>query len=289
MAKEKMTYPAISVTRNPDSTWTAIVTDGPIFGMESLSVTAPNHRHALRRIKSAIKALDRANREKPRYCLWCTKELKLTVKESGKTEIWSQFIARKYCNFTCGTKGRIKRLKDSKYVFANGSLSERKCVVCEVFKPIEQFVTSKNGDTVYSYCKPCSKDYLRALVIMRHFSLTADDYDKILKYQNGGCAVCHRTPRDRRLAVDHDHSTGLIRGLLCPMCNRVSGLFGDGIERFKKLVEYLTYPPAAKALGGERYGRKGRRTATKAGKSRKSKFSLSDQPITTIKREMSYV
>ena len=65
-------------------------------------------------------------------------------------------------------------------------------------------------------------------------------YNRQLKKQNGGCAMCGRLPKRLRLAVDHNHRSGLVRGLLCMICNRK--ILGC-IERFKvppmNIVNYL--------------------------------------------------
>ena len=50
--------------------------------------------------------------------------------------------------------------------------------------------------------------------------LPSDEYDRMLAAQHGGCGICGAPPKTRRLHVDHDHKTGLIRGLLCFTCNR---------------------------------------------------------------------
>jgi hypothetical protein len=49
--------------------------------------------------------------------------------------------------------------------------------------------------------------------------LTIAQYDELLEAQGGVCAICGRPPKNRRLAVDHNHKTGKIRGLLCWVCN----------------------------------------------------------------------
>lgn len=46
------------------------------------------------------------------------------------------------------------------------------------------------------------------------------DYEAMLTAQGGGCAICHRPPKTRRLHIDHDHKTLTVRGLLCHRCNR---------------------------------------------------------------------
>ena len=54
----------------------------------------------------------------------------------------------------------------------------------------------------------------------------------------------------KRLSVDHDHKTGIIRGLLCTMCNKYTlGWARDCIEFFKRAIAYLTNPPAVQVIG----------------------------------------
>jgi hypothetical protein len=95
----------------------------------------------------------------------------------------------------------------------------------------------------------CSKDGARAARLAQVFNLTPEEYDQILEHQGGKCAICHRLPKPgKRLAVDHDHKTGFVRGLLCFMCNkRVLG--ARSAEVLVKTAAYVTDPPARKALG----------------------------------------
>ncbi len=80
-----------------------------------------------------------------------------------------------------------------------------------------------------------------------NFGITLDDYNEMLKRQNGLCAICskasgtdkHSGVRTKALSVDHDHETGGIRGLLCGDCNRGIGQLGDSLERLKSAVRYL--------------------------------------------------
>lgn len=50
--------------------------------------------------------------------------------------------------------------------------------------------------------------------------VTIAQYETMLARQGGGCAICGNPPKTRRLDVDHDHTTGTVRGLLCHRCNR---------------------------------------------------------------------
>ncbi len=53
------------------------------------------------------------------------------------------------------------------------------------------------------------------------------------------------------LALDHNHTSGLVRGSLCHVCNRMLGKFRDNDDLLRAAAEYVTNPPAIKALGRE--------------------------------------
>jgi hypothetical protein len=95
----------------------------------------------------------------------------------------------------------------------------------------------------------CQKDEARRARLEQHFDITPAEYDAILKEQGGGCAVCGRRPKPgKRLAVDHNHRTGLVRGLLDYVCNRrLLGARSD--EAVLALAAYITNPPAIAVIG----------------------------------------
>lgn len=95
------------------------------------------------------------------------------------------------------------------------------------------------------------------------YRLTPDEYKAIFKFQDGTCAGCGKTPTGKRLAVDHDHKTGRIRGLLCWLCNRALGLIADNARAATNLGAYLYRPTAPVALGKETYGLIGKAKANK--------------------------
>lgn len=76
-----------------------------------------------------------------------------------------------------------------------------------------------------------------AMLKMR-FGITVEDYTAILAAQGGVCKICGKT-QNKRLAVDHCHVTGIIRGLLCANCNTGLGLFLDDPELLDKAIGYL--------------------------------------------------
>ncbi|AXH46799.1 endonuclease VII [Mycobacterium phage Acolyte] len=83
------------------------------------------------------------------------------------------------------------------------------------------------------------------------YGITPEEYWKIYEFQGGRCYICQRANgKVKRLSVDHDHKTGIIRGLLCTMCNKYTlGWARDCIEFFKRAIAYLTNPPAVQVIG----------------------------------------
>ena len=76
--------------------------------------------------------------------------------------------------------------------------------------------------------------------LLKKFGINSDQYEAILRDQNGLCAICQKEdPCNRQLAVDHCHATKKVRGLLCTNCNMALGKFQDNIEYLKKSIEYM--------------------------------------------------
>ena len=77
---------------------------------------------------------------------------------------------------------------------------------------------------------------------LRKFGLTIEDYNRILDFQHGKCAICGCEIGDvmgNRLYVDHDHATGSVRGLLCSSCNFGLGNFHDDPQLLHNAIQYL--------------------------------------------------
>jgi hypothetical protein len=76
---------------------------------------------------------------------------------------------------------------------------------------------------------------------LKKFGLDIEKYNAILEQQDYKCAICgiEINKLKRNLAIDHDHKTGKVRGLLCFRCNVTLGRFDDDIELFNKIINYL--------------------------------------------------
>ncbi len=103
-----------------------------------------------------------------------------------------------------------------------------------------------------------NKDVIRArgrkYRLWKLFRLTPEEWDTILKYQGGVCAISGKPPITKALAADHDHKTGKIRGALTMDMNRGLAFFRDDPELLRRAADYLENPPAVAALGKEVYG-----------------------------------
>jgi hypothetical protein len=81
----------------------------------------------------------------------------------------------------------------------------------------------------------------RAGHLKRKFGMTIEQYDAMLETQGGGCCICGRPPRDDiSLHVDHDHSSGTVRGILCFCCNNALADFQENPTLLVKAASYVT-------------------------------------------------
>lgn len=131
-------------------------------------------------------------------------------------------------------------------------LSEKRCIKCAAVKPLGDFVKHKQCVGGFANeCRVCRcarnkraanpASAQRAWLKYR-YGMTPEQYDAMLGAQGFVCAICLETdPTGRRLAVDHNHATGVIRGLLCHPCNVSLGAFKEDTKRMKRAVYYLQH------------------------------------------------
>lgn len=79
------------------------------------------------------------------------------------------------------------------------------------------------------------KEWLKSL-----YGMTLEDYDNMLNEQNGVCAICFQPCKSKKgLAVDHNHETGKVRGLLCANCNGAIGMLQEDPAIIDRAKEYI--------------------------------------------------
>jgi len=84
--------------------------------------------------------------------------------------------------------------------------------------------------------------YNRTWRLLRAYNINEEEYNRMFEHQEGCCAMCgkHQKYERRALSVDHDHSTGKIRGLLCIACNFAVGHVEKNLDL---VIDYLEDPP----------------------------------------------
>ncbi len=85
----------------------------------------------------------------------------------------------------------------------------------------------------------------RSWVLKNNFGISIEQYKDIFDKQGGCCAICgiHSSKYQRTLAVDHNHITNKVRGLLCFNCNNALGRFKDSPEIMRKAIKYIEIKP----------------------------------------------
>ncbi len=125
------------------------------------------------------------------------------------------------------------------------------CPRCKTDKPVEEFHKSKKSpDGRQCYCKTCrktmsadsyrskSKEEQRDIYYKRYYGLSYDEVQLMLDDQGFTCAICPKDITDK-FHVDHCHTTGTVRGLLCPQCNHMLGLSYDNPNTLERAASYL--------------------------------------------------
>lgn len=119
----------------------------------------------------------------------------------------------------------------------------RRCEKCKRRWPRSHF--AKNNRTVYGlsrWCRTCHR--------LQRYGLTCDEYDAILAQQGGVCPICDGPIKDP--AVDHDHLTGRVRGIVCKLCNTGLGALKDSPFVLARAIVYLTRGPGFVPSGRKR-------------------------------------
>ena len=135
----------------------------------------------------------------------------------------------------------------------------RVCIKCHVEQPIEVFGRHSRNGKPLNRCRSCRAEYQRAYQKNRwdnepgfkerlsarnkknkwlaRYGMTPDETAAMLVSQGGVCVICRRVPV--KPSVDHDHTTGAVRSILCAPCNIALGLFGDNKQVLVNAARYI--------------------------------------------------
>ena len=122
----------------------------------------------------------------------------------------------------------------------------KQCRSCGVEKPLNEFYV-RNPDCKQCVSKKRKDDYrknpdkYKSKHLSFSYGITLDEYNVMFAEQEGCCAICgtHQCSTGKALAVDHDHLTKQVRGLLCANCNTALGKLNDNIDTILRAADYL--------------------------------------------------
>ena len=135
----------------------------------------------------------------------------------------------------------------------------KKCSKCEeILEECEFHKDKQKSDGLYPSCKSCmskiytTKEYkevrkhpryakIKRDFKVKSFGISVEEYEKMIELQENKCAICdvHHSELNKLLSVDHNHSTGKVRGLLCVRCNFGIGYFKENIKILERAIEYV--------------------------------------------------
>lgn len=169
-----------------------------------------------------------------------------------------------WCKCVCGNRKEIRvdwlnglvkscGCNKKKYVSKNNprnkgtyldDLGNKQCIEClEIKKEKDYPINNSEPDKLNRRCHICRKNGW----LLKKYNITLKDYNSLLKEQNFKCACCFKTSNeitnsrcnDGLFFVDHCHTTGNVRGLLCASCNSGIGFLKDDINILNNAINYL--------------------------------------------------
>lgn len=119
------------------------------------------------------------------------------------------------------------------------AVTEKRCRSCKQTHPASEFTIDRTmAAGLASYCKSCNSSRL----VTHRYGLTPEAHQELYEQQDHSCAMCGTHESEApgaKLHVDHCHTTGDVRGLLCSNCNRAIGLLQDDPVVLRAGIEYL--------------------------------------------------
>jgi hypothetical protein len=150
------------------------------------------------------------DRDKYPRCAWCSRYFQ------------PRYAQRRYCSTVCSQRASYDRHRKKKF-----PKTEKICLGCgQTYLP---------NSSAQKCCKTCLPNKLAGLRWQK-YRLTQPEYDELLELQGGVCAICKLRPPK---AIDHDHVSGHVRGLLCYACNHAIGVFLDDPLVIRRALDYV--------------------------------------------------
>ncbi len=183
-----------------------------------------------------------------KFCPECKQEKPITDYTKCRTRSDGLCWRCKTCHNVWG-KIRRQKLKERGGHDPDPTLETKRCSVCKSEKSISDFYKSRNELDGYNRtCTPCWKkrQKVRGAAIrnqkrVKKYGITPIQFEDMLKAQGNKCAICPATipTTQRGWMVDHCHDTGVVRGIVCSLCNLMLGMAKDNPEVLRAGAAYL--------------------------------------------------
>lgn len=150
----------------------------------------------------------------------------------------------------CTKCGQSKPLDQFRVKRQSGGYSQTvaQCRVCEINAASDRQRRNKVGHRAYqaAYERRIAGTPIKVRADrkrnLNRYGITQGDYLAMLEAQGGGCAVCETDDPGtglRHFHIDHCHTTGRVRGLLCSLCNRALGMLAEDAGRCEAMAAYI--------------------------------------------------
>jgi hypothetical protein len=116
------------------------------------------------------------------------------------------------------------------------------CVTCNKLKLASYYDKSNSSNSgLHSKCRECSNIRTTENYRIKNYKVTPAMFEEMFSKQGGKCEICgiHQADCVKSFHVDHDHATGVVRGLLCGRCNLLLGNVNDNQETLQSAINYL--------------------------------------------------
>lgn len=134
------------------------------------------------------------------------------------------------------------RTMDQYYIYPKTNKRVKKCSPCRLREAREWKANNPERNKLVNK-KWNSNNYSRKRYrdLKQRYNTTPEEYELMFNAQSGNCKICNtnQSQLTKRLAVDHCHTTGKIRGLLCSSCNCMLGYSNDDVKKLQQAIDYL--------------------------------------------------
>lgn len=171
-----------------------------------------------------------------------------------KTQLHNQSVSAPPASKRCPNCKQTKPLNTAYFARANREKSgfQGECKACAYRRRASQYARLKSNPEFMARNREVARQWRHKTGFnatherlgvskgaLRRYKLTLSDYEQLLVLQNWKCAGCDEEHPRGGLVVDHCHTSGIVRGLLCVRCNAAAGMLKDDPARAVRLSRYL--------------------------------------------------